>query len=140
MKRAERISGLNRMSGAKRRPKAAGWLGIVLLVVNLFLVLAMPPEAMASGNPTDGIEICTPNGMVFIDAAGHRKPAGKQTPGHALCVFCTPMVHAAYTPVLPPQLPLPRFVGLMPAPQALPPTIEGRVSYQSAQPRAPPIV
>jgi len=69
------------------RREMAGWLGFLLIALNLLLapMLGYRPMAIAE----DGITICTANGPQQLDSTGKPSPA-KMPAGH-FCAYCLPM-------------------------------------------------
>jgi len=120
--------------------EALAWLGTTLLLLNLVAAAVMPPHIASAATLAGAFEICSSEGMVWVDEAGHRlKQDG--VPSHGVeCQFCLPLLHAAFSPPVPPQVPLPlsRVIrGEIAAPI-------GRfavfATHPTAQPRAPPAI
>ncbi|MDR3522812.1 MAG: hypothetical protein P4L66_01790 [Acetobacteraceae bacterium] len=120
------------------RAEAFAWLGTTLLLLNLVAAAVMPPHIAAAAGWAGAIEICSSEGMIWVDASGHRLKQGG-TPTHTVeCQFCLPLLHAAFGPAIAPELPPPGYTR----------HVRGtvvRIGHQAAvvcpsaaQPRAPP--
>lgn len=122
------------------RAEAFAWLGTTLLLLNLVTAAVMPPNIASAAALAGSIEICTSEGMVWVDASGHRlKQDGVPTQG-ASCQFCMPLLHAAFAPPMPTELPMPRDSVLLGAVGIPSIHLAVRVAHPTAQPRAPPSV
>lgn len=111
------------------------------MVINLIASAMLPMPAAQASQRHDVIEVCTPEGMVWIDAQGHRLHPDGQT-GHSgiTCQFCLPLLHGSYCAATPTALPLPSRV-LLQDRVALPIVRQASArAYLPVQPRAPPAV
>lgn len=126
----------------RMRAEAFAWLGALLLAINLLAATqpVMPLQLTLADGLSGAIEICTPDGMVRIDADGHRLPAGSPAHDGGLCQFCLPLLHGSFTLSAPPPLPLPRVIAVAEAAMPAMASAAPAVIRRPGQPRAPPIV
>jgi hypothetical protein len=107
---AEAPAGAMRMSGARRnrcvraraapadwsRPRAASFLGVLAILVNIIAPLGLPASIRAAELTTDGVTIvCTAAGPVAVDSKGLPVPGGRPEP---ICAFCLPLMQGALDP------------------------------------------
>ena len=128
------------MTVLRARSGTFAWLGTLLLAFNLFAAALLPVHSAKAADVAGLIEICTPDGMVWVDSQGLRLKPEKPAHDGVICQFCLPMLHAAASVSAPPTFPAPTlrpFRGEVSAPAATLPDLQRRVV---SQPRAPPAI
>lgn len=96
---------LTTMEGSRGlvRRRLVSWVGLILLVFNIFGAGSLPVRAEGTGTPLfaqellgDRIVVCTAAGMVVMDRDGNIINTGPTSSSHGdLCVYCLPLMHGA---------------------------------------------
>jgi len=86
-------------ASTSRRRKAASWVTLGALLLNLLAAVMLPPSMAGAAVPGaagasaafDTIVVCMPNGIRIIKVDADGAPLPEQSVDTAFCVFCLPL-------------------------------------------------